>query len=447
MVCKSSLVFFTFFMKVITAFGMERAAIDERLPLLPKTSSAFLKLPPEISCRIDLSLQTIQDAAALQSTSKTLSNSPVLKELINFARQLVGFQKHATANPPFFNEDRESDLKNLLDEITKARESMLKILKIAKVYKEGDCVPAWATLYHELSSRYTALELNLKNVSHPLHRNLRSLKEHSLIVFPRDEKLINDVVNEYGGGALALTMPFWHKLVHTIGRNKKILILGTFTMSAACIVGTFFLMQYPPFNPQAFIAAYDSDQTGQMYGKFSYGGVDLPESIAQDNWCMPNGKSLRWNANEHYSSCNERYSYMYTDPRREPPHSDSGWQEVICDKTALDAATFLYERCGFNPDFWYPLLEPFNNWSYEIPYGRKLYCNLHPSNQSLVCANLMGLFQVARVNRISEISLASVAEYYNHHYVVRASTYGGFMGFLTFAFLGFVFWSWCLGEI
>lgn len=439
MAYKKALVFLVLFMKSITVFGMEKGNINETVPLLAKDPSSFLNQPGELTFRTCLALEKIQDVMALQSTCKTVYSSCELRTFTQFVSQLRAFQKQARAAPSFFNEDQQAHVSQLVEKIIEAKQLMHIIFQKAKVYERDGNVPSWAKLYHNLQSQHLAFECDLKKPSHPFYSQILSLNDHNLIFFPSEKKRINDVIIEFGANPLHEVIPFWKRVVHTIGRNRKTVILGTIALGTICIVGTYYLMQHPPFDSQSFIAAYDSTQTGQVYRKYSYGGWDLPYSIIHLKGCMPKGNDFWWADNGRETCEGASDYYMYQDP-----YSRSGVLRMVCNKTALDAATFLNERCGFNIDFWYSRLNPFSDKGYYFE-SNGFYCNLHPSNQSLVCASLGGTKQLAIVRSISEISLADVGQYYRDCYKTQASLYGGFMGTLTFTFLGFLLWSWWLG--
>lgn len=425
------------FIKIISAYGME--GIKE--PLLKRTvmsSPPFLIQLPEVRSRIYLSLDAIQDAVALAATCKRLYKSVELKNLTTFAKDLALFQKILAAESPFFNDEQQGDIKYLVDIHASIRASMKAIVESGKFYEKDGVMPSWATLYNTVRSDYLAFESDLKDSSHPFFEKIKSLKGHNLILFPQEEAFLNDVVIDLGGTVVQEDVPLLHRIIHTMGRNKKIVALGTLTLGAIGIWGTYYLMQYPPFDAQAFVKAYDSTQTGQAYTHYSYKDFDFPYTIAQNNWCLPNGLTLYWDG-DLTPPC-----YYYVDPNREPPHSDSGWLTTVCNKTTWDAATFLYERCGFNKDFWGNLLYPFNNISYGFS-GDGKYCNLHSPNKTLVCAHLNGWRQRAHASSICEISLAGAEHYYNHYHAMRAGLYGGVMGISTFAFFALMVWSWYLG--
>lgn len=434
MVNKAVIAIAMLFTKIVTVFGVDIVDPNETKPLLQQLPSIFLSQPSEVKDMINFSLHDVEDAVALQSTCKPLYKSSLLQNLTTFAKTLRVFQNHVDTKSSFFNDDQQAEVEHLVAIRAQIQRLMNVIQKSGKIYEKDGVMPSWATLYNKVHSDYLVFETKLQDPSHPLFEKINSLKEHNLILFAQEEEFLNDVVIDLGGNVAQEKAPLLKRMIHTLGRNKKIVALGTFTLGAICVGGTYYLMQYPPFDAQSFINTYDSPQTGHAYRGYSYRGIDLTDTVVQYNGCLPGGNFLHWFGNEtSFPNC-----YLYQDPQSYTELID------VCNKTILDVTVFLYERCGFNKDYWLSLLNPINNYSYEIRRNG-LYCNLHPSNQTLVCASLSGWRQQATVADISQISLAGVEQYYNYCHGVNAGLYGGFMGTITFVFVGFMIWSWCLG--
>ncbi len=409
-------------------------------PMLLEQPPELSEQPPELICLIACSLETEKDVVHLRSTCKRLYGLGELNLIIKFAHKFERLQRLMDRNPPFFNDDQEKDLSEKLRLLGGTRKKMEEILNVLKVCTLNGNKKTVKSFHHSLHAKYSNLREKIKEPGHPFFRQINSIKKHDLVLTDREEESLKNIILETGVNPVELETPLWKRVVHTIGRNRKIILLGTIALGVAWVAGTYYLFQHPPFDPQSFISAYDSPQTGRHYSHFSVNGYVLPQSVYQpvflnkfrENnlcWCSACGSSCRF-------SYGETVSVFKT--------FDDGGASVYCNKTASEAIAYLQQETGFNFHFWNSLVnKTFNSTSFV---GQEFYCNLRPSNTSLVCGRFSvnkGIsFQVAD---ISELFLDNAKQLYDQIYITRAERYGGFMGALSFMFLGFMLWSWCLG--
>lgn len=237
----------------------------------------------------------------------------------------------------------------------------------------------------------------------------------------------------------------WKRAIQVISRYKGPIVLGVITVGGICYAASCYYTKYPPFDAQVFANAYDSSQTGLSYNHFSYAGHPLPLEIRQRNWCLPNGDHFRWHG-EEWSYCPGQTSYFeYIDPIKYPPQRRFGTYITVCNKTTADAAAFLRERCGFNFNFWKSVFDPYNDWESLDRVGHTgdhYYCNPHPSNKTLICAQVEALMKRIDVKSISQITLVDVGHFYNSLRAAQGRFLGGVIGVnLSLLSLGLLFWG------
>jgi hypothetical protein len=418
---------------------VENKIVNENTALIQKQApdeAWILNMPEEVMLIFCLNLEKLKDIIALCSACKYSYKQPSTQ----FFRYLSELRMLVCEYPPLFNDDQEENLEQKLKEIKSLKKHIISCKKRIQEIEKAHLYDL--NLSQALEQIFLKFMQNLDNSQKvPIKRQLRSLERHDIFLSRAENDLVIDIVDNLGIQKIYQEKAsLCERIAHTIGRNKKVLICGTLTLGAICAVGTYYLMHYEPFDPQLFVSAYNSPDTGQGYNSFFYDGRELPYDIKSRHWCLPNGRKFWWPAPHKCDRENDGYKYI--DPDRNPPRSTDGDIKTECNKTLQQAAAFLSERCKLNLDLWQHLFEKALNGSDLGDYA--YYCNPN-SNESLVCARFWGDKKQSYIENIQEISLAMVEKYYNQHYITKASIYGVLTGLLSFTFLGISLCSCLLG--